>query len=143
MAVGPRVSKEEFMRALGLDVRNPQHEQYYKAMRDEAIAVYNRLNNDVSSLIDSVRMDGNTRPPFFWHHVRADKQRWAILEVWRAADPSIRGLFDAGATEGEYGPNWVSGWLLYSVFRSRDTRNNRRKEKPGERKTYYDPVRNV
>lgn len=28
-------------------------------------------------------------------------------------------------TSGEYGPNWVAGWLLYSVFRSRDVRNNR------------------
>lgn len=33
MAVGPRVSKEEFMHALGLDANNPQHEPYYRAMR--------------------------------------------------------------------------------------------------------------
>lgn len=30
-----------------------------------------------------------------------------------------------GATDGEYQPNWVTLWLLYSVFRSRDERNNR------------------
>lgn len=33
MAVGPRVSKEEFMHALGLNPYDPQHEQYYRAMR--------------------------------------------------------------------------------------------------------------
>lgn len=33
MAVGPRVSKEEFMHALGLNPHDPQHEQYYRAMR--------------------------------------------------------------------------------------------------------------
>jgi hypothetical protein len=33
MPVGPRVSKEEFMHALGLNPQDPQHEQYYRAMR--------------------------------------------------------------------------------------------------------------
>lgn len=36
-----------------------------------------------------------------------------------------RRLFDQGSTTGEHGPNWVTLWLLYSVFRSRDVRNNR------------------
>ena len=31
--VGPRVPKEEFMRALGLDHENTDHESYYRAMR--------------------------------------------------------------------------------------------------------------
>jgi hypothetical protein len=31
--VGPRVSKEEFMLALGLNPQDAQHEQYYRAMR--------------------------------------------------------------------------------------------------------------
>lgn len=31
--VGPRASKEEFMQALGLNSHDPQHEQYYRAMR--------------------------------------------------------------------------------------------------------------
>jgi hypothetical protein len=34
-------------------------------------------------------------------------------------------MFDRGATAGEHAPNWVTLWLLYSVFRSRDVRNNR------------------
>ena len=32
-AVGPRVPKDEFMRALGLDHQNPTHENYYRQMR--------------------------------------------------------------------------------------------------------------
>ena len=91
--------------------------------------VYNRLNQDTSNLLDNVRADPNARPPFFWHHIRPDRQRWAILEIWRNAAPLTRALFDRGATNGEYGPNWVSGWLLYSVFRSRDVRNNRNRRK--------------
>lgn len=47
------------------------------------------------------------------------------MEIWRNSGPVTRPLFDRGATHGEYGPNWVTGWLLYSVFRSRDIRNNR------------------
>ncbi|KAJ5368722.1 uncharacterized protein N7496_008482 [Penicillium cataractarum] len=162
MPVGPRVSKEEFMHALGLNPQDPQHEQYYRAMRDEAIMVYNRMNQDTSHLLDSVRADPTTRPPFFWHHIRPDYQRWAIMEIWRNAGPLTRPLFDRGGTNGEYGPNWVAGWLLYSVFRSRDVRNNRNRRK-GEnngavpesdkrgkqmeetaspKKGYYDPVRN-
>jgi hypothetical protein len=33
MPVGPRVSKEEFMHALGLNPHDTHHEQYYRAMR--------------------------------------------------------------------------------------------------------------
>ncbi|KAJ5293127.1 uncharacterized protein N7443_009080 [Penicillium atrosanguineum] len=156
--VGPRVSKEEFMHALNLSAHNPQDEQFYRAMRDEAIVVYNRMNQDTSHLLDSVRADPNTRPPFFWHHIRPDHQRYAIMEIWRNASTLTRRLFDLGGTNGEYGPNWVAGWLLYSVFRSRDVRNNRNRRK-GEsgavtdgkkqaeettppKKGYYDPVRN-
>ncbi|KAJ5126039.1 hypothetical protein N7448_005349 [Penicillium atrosanguineum] len=156
--VGPRVSKEEFMHALNLSAHNPQDEQFYRAMRDEAIVVYNRMNQDTSHLLDSVRADPNARPPFFWHHIRPDHQRYAIMEIWRNASTLTRRLFDLGGTNGEYGPNWVAGWLLYSVFRSRDVRNNRNRRK-GEsgavtdgkkqaeettppKKGYYDPVRN-
>ncbi|KAJ5796554.1 uncharacterized protein N7518_005094 [Penicillium psychrosexuale] len=137
MPVGPRVSKEEFMLALGLNPQDPHHEQYYRAMRDEAIIVYNRMNLDTSNLLDN---------------------RWAILEICHNAPPLVRGLFERGATTGEYGPNWVAGWLLYSVFRSRDVRNNRNRRKgevggsaglesdkrtrQEEPKKYYDPVRN-
>ncbi|KAJ5093288.1 hypothetical protein N7456_009149 [Penicillium angulare] len=160
-AVGPRVSKEEFMHALGLNPQDSHHEQYYRAMRDEAIVVYNRMNQDNSFLVETVRHDPTTRPPFFWHHILPDRQRWAILEIWRNAGPLTRPLFDRGATSSEYGPNWVAGWLLYSVFRSRDVRNNRNRRKgdnngsvvdsgrvrqveetTSPKKGYYDPVRN-
>ncbi|RAH51611.1 uncharacterized protein BO95DRAFT_8358 [Aspergillus brunneoviolaceus CBS 621.78] len=202
MAVGPRASKEEFMQALGLNSHDPQHEQYYRAMRDEAILTYNHLNEDRSNLLDSVAADPSTKPPYFWHHIRPERQRWGILEIARNAGPLTRPLFARGAVVtsaasptntttggaaatgpggggaagaaggdttaaggGEYGPNWVAGWLLYSVFRSRDVRNNRNRRRGEERgrskspqrqpqpqsqtnsgvsgkKEYYDPVRN-
>ncbi|KAL4872915.1 hypothetical protein BDV12DRAFT_113138 [Aspergillus spectabilis] len=157
-AVGPRASKEEFMQALGLNSHDPQHEQFYRAMRDETIIVYNRLNEDPSNLLDPVAADPSTKPPYFWHHIRPDRQQWAIREIARNATPRTRPLFVSGDTSGEYGPNWVAGWLLYSVFRSRDVRNNRnrrkgedqgqgsRQSKPTDtgqpKKVYYDPVRN-
>ncbi|EAS35207.3 uncharacterized protein CIMG_00561 [Coccidioides immitis RS] len=127
--VGPRVSKEDFMHALGLDTNNPQHDPLYRAMRDEAIAVYNQMNQDNSNLLDNLRSNPEIRPPFFWHHIRPDRQQWGIMEIWRRAGPVTRPLFDRGDTRGEYGPNWVTGWLLYSVFRSRDIRNNRNRRK--------------
>ncbi|WEW57631.1 hypothetical protein PRK78_003098 [Emydomyces testavorans] len=125
--VGPRASKEDFMHALGLDANNPQHDPLYRAMRDDAIAVYNEMNQ--SDLLDNLRNNPDIRPPFFWHHVRPDRQQWGIVEIWRRAGPVTRPLFDRGVTNGEYGPNWVTGWLLYSVFRSRDIRNNRNRRK--------------
>lgn len=97
--------------------------------QDETIVVYNYMNQDTSLLLDNLRADPNARPPFFWHHIRPDHQRWAIMEIWRNAGPLTRPLFDRGGTTGEYGPNWVAGWLLYSVFRSRDVRNNRNRRK--------------
>ncbi|KAJ4508482.1 hypothetical protein HRR81_003952 [Exophiala dermatitidis] len=145
--VGPRAPKDDFMRALGLSTTDPRHEGYYRAMRvrleniyqgnrwgpcsprkqEEAIAVYNRLNSDRSSLIDEKRNDASTTPPFFWHHIRPERRRQAIIDTWQLAKPGTiqRTLFDRGATTGEHAPNWVTLWLLYSVFRSRDIRNNR------------------
>ena len=99
--------------------------------KDEAINIYNIMNSDPTNLLETVLNDSPTpiRPPFFWHHIRPDRQRWGILEIWRCAKPGTKPLFDRGATNGEYGPNWVAGWLLYSVFRSRDIRNNRNRRK--------------
>ena len=146
--VGPRASKEEFMQALGLNSHDPHHEQFYRAMRvcffpfthlykhiysyhtqDDAIRVYSRLNEDTSNLLDSVANDPATRPPFFWHHIRPERQRLAIRDIAENAGPLTKPLFARGDTSGEYGPNWVAGWLLYSVFRSRDVRNNRNRRK--------------
>lgn len=104
--------------------------------QDEAIAVYNRLNEDTSNLLDSVANDPSTRPPFFWHHIRPDRQRWGIAEISRNAGPMTRSFFAKGGTTGEYAPNWVAGWLLYSVFRSRDVRNNRNRRKTDEQSMY-------
>jgi len=89
--------------------------------------VYSRLNNDRSNLIDEKRNDQAIQPPYFWHHIRPDRRRQAIIDTWQNARPGTiqRQLFDRGATNGEHAPNWVTLWLLYSVFRSRDTRNNR------------------
>jgi len=49
------------------------------------------------------------------------------METWQRAQAgtTTRRMFDSGATNGEHAPNWVTLWLLYSVFRSRDFRNNR------------------
>ncbi|ETI25060.1 hypothetical protein G647_04430 [Cladophialophora carrionii CBS 160.54] len=125
--VGPRAAKDDFMKALGLNTSDPRHEGYYKAMREEAIVVYNRLNADRSNLIDDKRNDASITTPFFWHHIRQDRRRQAIIDTWQQAKPGTvaRTLFDQGATTGEHAPNWVTLWLLYSVFRSRDIRNNR------------------
>jgi hypothetical protein len=152
-AVGPRVPKDEFMRALGLDHQNPTHENYYRQMRvgfdscshlpkahsslsqEVAIAVYNRMNQDRSNLIDEKRGDPECRPPFFWHHIRNERRRCGILETWQQAPAGsmARTLFDRGQTSGEHAPNWVTLWLLYSVFRSRDFRNNRNRRNGDDR----------
>lgn len=89
--------------------------------------MYNRMNQDRTNLIDERLGDAATRPPFFWHHIRPDRRRQAIMETWQRAQAGTitRRLFDCGATNGEHAPNWVTLWLLYSVFRSRDFRNNR------------------
>lgn len=89
------------------------------------------MNTDSSNLLDSIRADPSTQPPYYWHNIRPECQRWGVLEIWRTSSPHTRPLFDLGATNGEHGPNWVAGWLLYSVFRSRDARNNRNRRRNG------------
>ncbi|RDW81059.1 uncharacterized protein DSM5745_04616 [Aspergillus mulundensis] len=163
--VGPRASKEEFMAALGLNSHDPQHEQFYRAMRDETILIYNHLNTSPTNLLDTLtNTSEKPKPPYFWHHIKPERQQWAIREIARNATPRTKALFASGETNGEYGPNWVAGWLLYSVFRSRDVRNNRNRRRGEEqgpsqgssqarasdtgqaqgqvKKEYYDPVRN-
>lgn len=87
------------------------------------------MNQDNSNLLENLQTNPDIRPPYFWHHIRPDRQQWGIVEIWRRSGPVTRPFFDRGITTGEYGPNWVTGWLLYSVFRSRDIRNNRNRRK--------------
>ena len=58
------------------------------------------------------------------------------MEIWQGARAGTvqRRLFDIGMTNGEHQPNWVTLWLLYSVFRSRDIRNSRSR-RSGDDKT--------
>jgi hypothetical protein len=138
------------MRALGLNASNSHHEQYYRLMRvcqqaadaqlngadsrqEEAIVVYNQLNSTRNNLMDDQRNDASVTPPFFWHHIRPERRRQAIIDIWQnaRAGTMARQLFDRGATSGEHAPNWVTLWLLYSVFRSRDDRNNRNRRTDG------------
>ena len=97
--------------------------------------MYNRLNLDRSCLVDEQRNNLATKPPFFWHHIRPDRRKAAVMETWERARPGSmqRQLFDLGATAGEHEPNWVTLWLLYSVFRSRDIRNNRNRRNGDDR----------
>ncbi len=103
--------------------------------QEVAIAVYNRMNQDRSNLIEEKRCDAECRPPFFWHHIRNERRRCGILETWQQAPTGsmARILFDRGQTSGEHAPNWVTLWLLYSVFRSRDFRNNRNRRNGDDR----------
>lgn len=89
--------------------------------------MYTKLNADRTSLVEEKQNDPDIRPPFFWHHISRDRQRWAVMQTWQNAPvgSTVRALFDQGSTNGEHAPNWVTLWLLYSVFRSRDIRNNR------------------
>lgn len=97
--------------------------------------MYNRMNQDPTNLIDERRGDPECRPPFFWHHIRNERRRSGILETWQQAPigSMARSLFDRGQTNGEHAPNWVTLWLLYSVFRSRDFRNNRNRRNGDDR----------
>jgi hypothetical protein len=93
------------------------------------------MNQDRSNLIDEKRNDPECRPPFFWHHIRNQRRRSGIMETWQQAPAGsmARTLFDRGHTNGEHAPNWVTLWLLYSVFRSRDFRNNRNRRNGDDR----------
>jgi hypothetical protein len=88
------------------------------------------MKKDRTNLLDELINNPTVEPPFFWHQMKPERQRWAIEEVWRNGSPLTRPFYDRGATTGEHGPNAVTRWLLYSVFRSRDDRNDRTKRKP-------------
>lgn len=107
--------------------------QILTTKQDEAIAVYNQLNSKRDFLVEQQRQDSSIQPPFFWHHIRPECRRQAVIDTWQNArvGSQARRLFDMGATSGEHAPNWVTLWLLYSVFRSRDVRNNRNRRGDG------------
>lgn len=89
--------------------------------------MYNNINRDRTNLKDEQQEDESIQPPFFWHHIREDRREAAVRQTWQNARPGSiqRHYFDLGLTNGDHRPNWVTLWLLYSVFRSRDIRNNR------------------
>ncbi|PWY87236.1 hypothetical protein BO94DRAFT_585790 [Aspergillus sclerotioniger CBS 115572] len=132
MPVSPRASKEEFMAALGLSTHDPQHEQYYRAMRDEAISTYNHLNESPTNLLESILHEQpSTKPPYFWHHIRPDRQRWAITEIARNAGPLTRPLFARGSKSPQ------------TSLRQGDGNGSASGSGSGSgKKEYYDPVRN-
>lgn len=101
--------------------------------QDQAIAHYSRLNSNRDNLVEQQRQDSSVQPPYFWHHIRPECRKQAIIDTWQGAavGSEARRLFDRGATSGEHAPNWVTLWLLYSVFRSRDVRNNRNRRGDG------------
>lgn len=113
--------------------------------------MYERLTASRQYLSAERRNDLNTKPPYSWHWIDRESQQRAVVELWQKAPVGSiqRKHFDKGATSGEHAPNWVTLWLLYSVFRSRDIRNNRSHARKNKRPTestkarMYDQVRNV
>ncbi|KAJ6128505.1 hypothetical protein N7471_009722 [Penicillium samsonianum] len=154
MPVGPRVSKEEFMHALGLNPQDPHHEQYYRAMRDEAIIVYNRMNLDTSNLLDNVRADPATRPPSSGttsartasagRSSRSATMRRRSCAACSSAGRRMANTARIGSRVGccivFFGRGMRKGEVGGSAGSESDKRT--RQEETTQPKKYYDPVRN-
>jgi hypothetical protein len=83
-------------------------------------------------LVPSLRGNASVEPPYSNAQISETVTHREILRIYRMARPETRVVYDLGRdTARVEEENWVIRWMLWHVFRYRDSRNkNRRPASP-------------
>lgn len=96
-------------------------------MKDEAANARGSLSSDRSNLTSEARADARVQPPFSSSQMTETALHNEVLAIWRNAGPETRSIYDRGAyMDGQNVDNWIIRWVLWHVFRYRDSRNGPR-----------------
>ncbi|CAF9921179.1 MAG: hypothetical protein GOMPHAMPRED_002250 [Gomphillus americanus] len=126
-------SKEEFIKALGMNALNPTDNAILKEMWEEVTVYWNKhFETPTDRKILKPEYAGNDKiqKPYKWAHLDPAFIDQSIAEVWQAARPGPRHYYELGRSEDRKVFNWVLKWLLWHVCRYRDWRNRKAKPTP-------------
>ncbi|EME85133.1 uncharacterized protein MYCFIDRAFT_41768 [Pseudocercospora fijiensis CIRAD86] len=121
-ALAQSESKARFFERLGLDERNEFHR------REEAVEGRRRMTESQDVLVPSLRGNSNVEPPYSNAQISETVTHREILRIYRLARPETKVVYDLGRdTDRVEEENWVIRWMLWHVFRYRDSRNRNRR----------------
>lgn len=97
-----------------------------------------RMTESQDVLVPSLRGNANVEPPYSNAQISETVTHREILRIYRMARPETRVIYDLGRdTERIEEENWVIRWMLWHVFRYRDSRNrNRRQFSPSPERSH-------
>ncbi|KAJ9618672.1 hypothetical protein H2203_008876 [Taxawa tesnikishii (nom. ined.)] len=120
-------SKQKFLERLNLSADVPEHANLYRLMKEDAGRGCTRINEDRNSLLPELRGNPAIKPPFTNSQVTATAMHRETLRIYREAGAKTKPYYDLGHDRsGLNEENWIIKWLLWHVFRYRDSRNRNR-----------------
>ncbi|KAF2164637.1 hypothetical protein M409DRAFT_56460 [Zasmidium cellare ATCC 36951] len=145
-ALAQSESKARFFERLGLDEHNEYHRRVYAMMKvspasgpasprasnltfpqEEAVEGRRRMTESQDVLVPSLR-NSSVEPPYSNAQISETVTHREILRIYRMARPETRVVYDLGRdTDRVEEENWVIRWMLWHVFRYRDSRNRNRR----------------
>lgn len=79
-------------------------------------------------LVPSLRGNSSVEPPYSNAQISETVTHREILRIYRLARPETKVVYDLGRdTDRVEEENWVIRWMLWHVFRYRDSRNRNRR----------------
>lgn len=104
----------------------------FNIRQEEAVEGRRRMTESQDVLVPALRGNASVGPPYSNAQISETVTHREILRIYRMARPETRVIYDLGQdldrVEEE---NWVIRWMLWHVFRYRDSRNkNRRPTSP-------------
>jgi hypothetical protein len=144
MPVKQSASKEDFLKALGLNVSNPEDKMRLQQMwvsRPENYSYFSNCDifqeevttfwmkhfetNSRQILKPEYANNPSVTRPYKWAHLDPAVIDSAITTIWKEGRQWPRVYYDRGATDDRRVYNWVLKWLLWHVCRYRDWRNRK------------------
>ncbi|CAK3879812.1 Hypothetical predicted protein [Lecanosticta acicola] len=127
-ALAQSESKARFFERLGLDEHNEYHRRVYAMMKEEAVEGRRRMTESQDVLVPSLRGNASVEPPYSNAQISETVTHREILRIYRMARPETKVVYDLGRdTDRVEEENWVIRWMLWHVFRYRDSRNRNRR----------------
>lgn len=92
------------------------------------------MSDNPNALLPHLRNDSAIQPPYSNSQISETALYHEIMRIYENARPETKVYYNLGHdTEGVAPENWVIRWMLWHVFRYRDSRNrNRRLPSPGD-----------
>lgn len=100
-------------------------------LQEEAVEGHRSMTATSDSLAPQFRVDPTIEPPYSNSQISETAIHREILNIYQNARHETKPVYDLGRdTAGVEEENWVIRWMLWHVFRYRDSRNKGRRAVP-------------